>query len=68
MNKRLSEVFNVKLRTVERIVTSKQVHTRHNLPDAGPDPRGPTREITREETAAVGSYLNQAPLDDCTAP
>lgn len=67
-NQTLSTIFGVTLRTTERIVTSKQVHTRHNIPDSGPEPRGPTRDITRQETATVGSYLDNADIEAGSAP
>ena len=63
----LSKTFNVPLRTVTRVCASKQVHTRYNKPDSGPDPRGRLRKLTRQETATVGTYLDAAPLEEASA-
>jgi hypothetical protein len=60
------KVTGVAERIQTRILASKQVRTRHNWPDSGPDPRGKKRAITRSETAAIASYLDDddVPLDD----
>jgi hypothetical protein len=59
------KVTGVPPRNQTRILASKQVRTRHNQPDSGPDPRGRKRAITQTETAAIADYLNDdaIPLD-----
>ncbi|XTI91430.1 hypothetical protein V2W45_1187888, partial [Cenococcum geophilum] len=48
-----------------RILSLKQLYTRHNQPNAGPDPRGKPRSLKRSETAAIANYFNDKyiPLD-----
>lgn len=64
------KVTGVAERVQTRILASKQVRTRHNVPDSGPDPRGAKRAITRLETAAIAAYADDesVPLDDRGAP
>lgn len=64
------KVTGVTERVQSRILASKEVRTRHNTVDKGPDPRGRKRCITRSETAAIASYCDDesVPLDDRGAP
>lgn len=64
------KVTGVAERVQTRILASKQVRTRHNLPDSGPDPRGRKRGLTRTETAAISDYLDDSTtsLDDKGKP
>src|SRR5579871_933429 len=45
------KITGVAPRSQTRILASKQVRTRHNQPDSGPDPRGRKRALTRIDTA-----------------
>jgi hypothetical protein len=45
-----------------RILASKQVRTRHNQPDSGPDLRGRKRAITQTETAAISDYIDDSTI------
>jgi hypothetical protein len=54
------KVTGVAERVQPRILASKQVRTRHNQPNSGPDPRGRKRALTRTETAAISSYLDDS--------
>jgi hypothetical protein len=64
------KVTSVAERVQTRILASKQVRTRHNIPDSGPDPRGPKRVITRSETAVITAYVDDEsiPLNNRGAP
>jgi hypothetical protein len=64
------KITGVAPRVQTRILASKQVRTRHNQPDSGPDPRGRKRAITRTETAAISDYLEDSTisLDDKGKP
>ena len=66
----LREVTNIPERDQSRIIASKEVRTRHNIPDSGPDPRGRRRVIIRSETRAVSDYLcdKDIPLEERGAP
>ena len=52
------KVTGVAERVQTRILALKQVRTRHNVPDSGPDPRGAKRAITRSETAVITAYVD----------
>lgn len=64
------KVTGVAERVQSRILASKQVRTRHNLPNSGPDPRGRKRAITRSELAAIAAYVDDesVSLNDRGAP
>ena len=64
------DITGVATRKQSRILKSKQLCTRHNHPDSGPDPRGRKRSLKRSETAVIADYLNDEsiPLDDRGAP
>ena len=64
------KVTGVAERVQSRILASKQVRTRHNLPDSGPDPRERKRYITRADSAAIAAYVDDetVPLNDRGAP
>ena len=66
----IKEITGVATRSQARILKSKQLCTRHNHPDTGPDPCGRKRSLTRSETAAISDYLEDesVPLDDRGAP
>ena len=66
----MRKVTGVAERVQTRILASKQVRTRHNQPDSGPDPRGRKRGLTRTETAAISDYLDDSTtsLDDKGKP
>ncbi len=51
------EVIGVGEREQRRILESRQVRTRHNIPDSGPDPRRRKRALTREDTRTIRDYL-----------
>jgi hypothetical protein len=53
----IAAVTRVPPRSQTRILASKQPRTLHKREDLGPDPRGRKRAITRSETAAIASYL-----------
>jgi hypothetical protein len=54
------KVTGVPPRNQTRILASKQVRTRHNQPDSGPDPRGKKRGLTRTDTVAIAEYLDDS--------
>jgi len=56
------KVTGVAERVQTRILASKQVRTRHNQPDSGPDPRGRKRALTQTETAAISDYLDDSTI------
>jgi hypothetical protein len=64
------KVTGVAKRVQTRILVSKQLRTRYNIPDSGPDPRGQKRAITRSEAAAIAAYVDDesVPLEDRGAP
>ena len=64
------KVTGVAKRIQTRILASKQVRTRHNQPDSGPDLRGRKRALTWTETAAISDYLDDSTisLDDKGKP
>jgi hypothetical protein len=64
------KISGVPPRNQTRILDSKQVRTRHNQPDLGPDPRGRKRALKRSDTSAVGDYLDDphTSLDEKGAP
>jgi hypothetical protein len=64
------KVTGVAERVQTRILASKEIRTRHNVVDKGPDPRGRKRCITRSETAVIASYCDDesVPLRDRGAP
>ena len=66
----IRDITGVAPRIQSRILSSKQLRTRHNQPDAGPDPRGKPRSLKHSETAAIANYLDDEhiPLDDKGAP
>jgi hypothetical protein len=64
------KVTGVAERVQSRILALKQVKTRYNLPNSGPDPRGRKRYITRADLAAIAAYVDDeiVPLNDRGAP
>ena len=64
------KVTGVTDRVQTRILASKQVRTRHNIPDSGPDSRGRKRCIKRSESAAIAAYYDDksVPLYNRGAP
>ena len=64
------EVTGVAERIQTRILASKEVRTRHNQVDKGPDPRGRKRALTRSDTSAISDYLSDptTSLDDKGEP
>ncbi|TVY57689.1 hypothetical protein LCER1_G002685 [Lachnellula cervina] len=66
----IHKVSKVPPRSQTRILASKQVRTRHNIPDSGPDPRGRKPALTRSNCAAIADYLDspQTSLEDKSAP
>jgi hypothetical protein len=64
------KVTSVTERVQTRILASKQVRARHNIPNLGPDLRGPKRVITRLEIAVIVAYVDDEsiPLNNRGAP
>jgi hypothetical protein len=64
------KVTGVAERVQTRILASKEVRTRHNIVDSGPDPRRRKRCLLWSETAAIADYLDDesVPLDNRGGP
>jgi hypothetical protein len=52
----VQEISGLPPRSQTRTLASHSPRKRHNVPDAGPDPRGRHRGLTRADTAAISNY------------
>ncbi|KAF8862050.1 hypothetical protein BDZ45DRAFT_671357 [Acephala macrosclerotiorum] len=53
----LKDITNLDHRVQSQIIKEKQVRTFHNRSDNGPETRGRKRALTRRDTAAIGTFV-----------